>query len=139
MHPERQQRGFSLPLAVFIITVLALIGTAMVNLSRSGQQAVSAEVQSVRAFYAAESGAQLALHTIFPLSGGSIGVVACSALSLTPTYSAQGIEGCDASVSCTPQSVGGNTYYIVSSTGVCTFGGSANTARRSIEVMAKSP
>ncbi len=137
MRPE--ERGFSLPIAVFIITVLALIGAAMVTLSRTGQESVSAEVLSIRAFYAAESGAQLALHNIFPLAGGSIGAAGCNALSLTPNFTAAGLAGCSAVVSCTPQTVGGDTYYIVNSTGTCQFGPDGNTAHRSIEVMAKNP
>jgi len=59
-----RQRGFGLPLAVFIITVLALIGAAMVALTRTGQESVASEIQSIRAFYAAESGAQLALVAV---------------------------------------------------------------------------
>ena len=142
MRPEpthRRQRGFGLPLAVFIITVLALIGAAMVSLTRTGQESMSSEIQSIRAFYAAESGAQLALTTILPLTGGSIGVAGCNALSLNPAFNAAGLEGCTASVSCSGQTVDGSDYYRIVSLGECRFGASGNTARRRIEVMAKGP
>ncbi len=136
---HRRQRGFGLPLAIFIITVLALIGAAMVALTRTGQEAVSSEVQSVRAFYAAESGAQLALVQVLPLTGGSIGVPGCNALSLNPAFTAPGLTGCNASVTCSGQTVDGHDYYRITSTGECRFGGSGNTARRRIEVMARGP
>ncbi|HEB67245.1 MAG TPA: hypothetical protein ENI93_04795 [Gammaproteobacteria bacterium] len=142
MHPDssiRLQRGFGLPLAVFIITVLALIGTAMVALTRTGQESVASEIQSIRAFYAAESGAQLALVAVLPLTGGSIGVAGCNALSLNPAFNAAGLEGCTASVSCSGQTVNGQDYYRILSLGECRFGASGNTARRRIEVMAKGP
>ena len=142
MRPEptpRRQRGFGLPLAVFIITVLALIGAAMVALTRTGQEAVGSEIQSIRAFYAAESGAQIALATVLPLSGGSIGVAGCNALSLNPAFNATGLEGCTASASCSGQTVDGTDYYRITSLGECRFGGSGNTARRRLEVMVRSP
>jgi len=141
MRPSRQplnkQRGFSLPLAIFIITVLAVIGAVMVTLSQSGQQSTALEIQSIRAFYAAESGAQIGLHNIFPIAGGSIGAAGCTALSINQPFSTIGLQGCNAAVNCTPQTVSGDTYYIINSTGTCQMGGVHSTARRSIEVMAK--
>lgn len=128
------QRGFSLPVAVFIITILALIGTAMVALTQSGQESTAAEVQSIRAFYSAESGAQEALHALFPPDGGG---AVCN--NFSSSYTAPGMDGCSANVACTAQSVGGKNYYLISSTGTCTFGPVANIARRRIELMAKSP
>ena len=141
MHPEHtplnRQRGFSLPLAIFIITVLAVIGAVMVTLSQSGQQSTALEIQSIRAFYAAESGAQIGLHNIFPIAGGSIGAAGCTALVVNQTFNATGLQGCDAAVRCIPQTVSGDTYYVINSTGTCQMGDVNNTARRSIEVMAK--
>ncbi len=142
MRPDssiRLQRGFGLPLAVFIITVLALIGAAMVALTRTGQEAVGSEIQSIRAFYAAESGAQLALTAVLPLTGGSIGAAGCNALGLNPAFGATGLVGCTASVSCSGQTIDGRDYYRIVSLGECRFGASGNTARRRIEVMAKGP
>lgn len=138
-HPIKKQCGFSLPLAVFIITVLAVIGAVMVTLSQSGQQSTALEIQSIRAFYAAESGAQIGLHNIFPITGGSIGAAGCTALTINQNFTAVGLQGCGATVSCTPQTVSGDTYYLINSTGTCQLGGVSNTARRSIELMAKSP
>jgi len=135
MRPElSRQRGFSLPIAVFILTVLALIGTAMVLLMQSGQESTAAEVQSIRAFYSAESGAQEALRALFPLDGSA---AVCADFS--SAYSSNGLDGCAAEVTCTALTAGGQTYYLISSTGTCAFGPAANLARRSIEIMARSP
>jgi MSHA biogenesis protein MshP len=135
--PLRKQRGFSLPLAIFIITVLAVIGAVMVTLSQSGQQATALEIQSIRAFYAAESGAQIGLHNVLPVAGGSIGAAGCTALTINQSFNTTGLQGCTAVVRCTPQTVSGDTYYLINSTGTCQMGGIDNTARRNIEVMAK--
>jgi len=134
-----RQRGFGLPLAVFIITVLALIGAAMVALTRTGQESVASEIQSTRAFYAAESGAQIALTYVLPLAGGSIGVAGCNALAINPAFTTAGLEGCTASVTCSGQTVNGDEYYTLTSEGECRFGASGNTARRRIEIMARGP
>ncbi len=136
---SHRQRGFGLPLAVFIITVLALIGAAMVTLTRTGQESVASEIQSSRAFYAAESGAQIALTAVLPLSGGSIGVAGCNALNVNPAFTAPGLEGCAASVTCSGRTVDGHDYYTLTSEGECRFGNSGSTARRRIEVMVKGP
>jgi MSHA biogenesis protein MshP len=135
MRPEpSRQRGFSLPVAVFIITVLALIGTAMIQLVETGQASTSAEVQSIRAFYSAETGAQEALHALFPLDGS-----AGSCSDFSSAYSGNGLDGCGAEVTCTTLTAGSQTYYVINSTGTCAFGAAANAARRRVEVMAKGP
>ena len=137
LKPMNRQAGFSLPLAIYIITVLAVIGAVMVTLSQTGQQSTALEIQSIRAFYAAESGTQIGLHNVFPVAGGSIGAAGCTALTINQSFSTAGLQGCNATVGCTPQTVSGDTYYLINSTGTCQAGGVNNTARRSIEVMAK--
>ena len=79
MYPERgikQQIGAGLPVALFIITVLALIVTSMAQQQESSGASVSQQILSQRAFYAAESGAQVAVAEA--LSGSSCGSVSSS-------------------------------------------------------------
>ena len=128
------QRGFSLPVAIFILVIMALIGTALVNLSQSSHQALSQEVMSTRAFYAAESGAQFALSQLFPLNGAA---ATCSAPYPTVNMTATGLDGCSAVVNCSSNTIGTNTYYTLTSTGSCSF--ITTSATRQIELMAKSP
>lgn len=128
------QRGFSLPVAIFILVIMALIGTALVNLTLSSHQSLSQEVMSTRAFYAAESGAQTALSQLFPLNGTA---ATCSAPYPTVALSATGLDGCSAVVSCSSNIISTNTYYTLTSTGRCNF--VTTSATRQIELMAKSP
>lgn len=133
--PSRSsQHGFSLPVAIFILVIMALIGTALVNLTLSSHQSLSQEVMSTRAFYAAESGAQTALSQLFPLNGAA---ATCSAPYPTVTLSATGLDGCTAVINCSSNTIGTSTYYTLTSTGTCNF--VTTSATRQIELMAKSP
>lgn len=132
MSCEQRQRGFSLPMAIFILVIMALIGTALVSLSQSSHTALSQEVMSTRAFYAAESGAQLALNQLFSLNGAAAN---CSASYPIVTFNAMGLEGCTASVNCSSNTINSKSYYTLTSTGRCAA--ATITATRSIELMAK--
>lgn len=132
--PCPRQRGFSLPLAIFIIVIMALIGTAMVSITQTGQQSVASEVQSIRTFYAAETGAQTAVARLLPLDGSNPGCGAVSAsLSLTPAD----LSGCTVALDCDALSLAGDDYYRINSDARCSF--ADNDTRRQIEVMVKIP
>ena len=130
----RLQSGFSLPLAIFIIVSMALIGTAMVSFSQTGQQSVANEVQSIRTFYAAESGAQTAVAQLLPLDGSNPG---CGSVSSPLSFTVPELAGCNATLTCTTLSLAGEDYYRIGSNASCSFAG--NTTRRQLEVMVKEP
>lgn len=134
MYPEPRnlvnQGGAGLPVALFIITVLALLVIGMAQLQQASGESVSLQIQSQRAFYAAESGAQVAVRDV--LEAGS-----CSALTTPLSFSASALNGCSAVLSC--ESVtenisgpGGNTVFSIASTGQC--GSGPDRAVRIIEV-----
>lgn len=131
---NRCQRGFSLPVAVFILVIMALIGTALVSLTQSSHQALGQEVISTRAFYAAESGAQVALGQLFSLNGATAN---CAAPYPTINFTSAGLDGCSASVNCSSNTINSKTYYTLTSTGSCSF--ATTSATRQIELMAKGP
>ena len=131
---RRSQRGFSLPIAIFILVIMALIGAAMVTIMQNSQQSVSTAVLSTRAFFAAQSGAQYTLGQLFPLAGGAAN---CQASYPTLTFTTGGLAGCTATLSCTSRSIGGKSYYTLVSAGACAAG--TNQAVRQIEVQARSP
>jgi MSHA biogenesis protein MshP len=128
------QRGFSLPIAIFILVIMALIGTALVSLSQSSHQALGQEVISTRAFYAAESGAQVALAQLFPLTAAPAN---CAAPYPPVVFTASDLNGCTASVTCSSTTISGKSYYTLTSTGTCGF--ATLSATRQIELMAKTP
>lgn len=131
---ERTQRGFSLPVAIFILVIMALIGAAMVSIMQTSQQSVSTAVLSTRAFFAAESGAQQALGKLFTLDSSA---ASCLAPYPTLNFNATGLAGCNAVVSCSSSTIGSKTYYTLNSTGTCDL--SSNRAVRQIEVRAATP
>ena len=131
---KHYQRGFSLPVAIFILVVMALLGAAIINIMLSGQQGVSSEVLSTRAFFSAESGAQYALGQVFPLDGSP---GSCQAPYPTLNLTSSGLAGCRAEVSCSSTTIGSDLYYTITSTGSCDF--TSSSAVRQIELMARSP
>lgn len=61
---ESAQRGFSLISTLFILVVLAALGSYMVRLNVSQQTTTTLSLQSVRAWYAATSGMEWAVYRI---------------------------------------------------------------------------
>ena len=133
MYPEHsfgRQAGAGLPIALFIITVLALLVAGMAQLQESSGQAVSLQIQSQRAFFAAESGAQVAVRDV--LEGGS-----CSAVSSPLDFTVSALDGCSASVACNSVAAnikgpGGDTVFSIASRGQC--GSGPDQSERTVEV-----
>ena len=125
------QKGFSLPVAIFILILMALIAAAVVSIYSKSLDGVSQEVLSTRAFYAAESGAQHVLGQLFPLGGGAANCQANSSL----TFSTNGLNNCQASMSCNSTTIGSQIFYNIQSTGDCTTGNTRTV--RTIQMMAR--
>jgi MSHA biogenesis protein MshP len=125
-----RQAGAGLPIALFIITVLALLVIGMSQLQQASGESVSLQIQSQKAFFAAESGAQVGVRDV--LEGSS-----CGASNSPLAFTTPALNGCSATLSC--ESVteilggpGGNTVYSITSTGQC--GSGSDQAIRVIEV-----
>jgi len=58
----KSQTGAGLPIALFVITVLALLVIVMAQLQQGTGESLSLQIQSQRAFFAAESGAQVGVR-----------------------------------------------------------------------------
>lgn len=103
MYPNpKKQRGFLLPLAIFIVVVMGSFALVLSrNTIQSGGAAVQ-EITSVQAFYAAESGAQKGMQTLFFPGAIQRQVVddQCAKPATTTTYTATGLNNCTALVSC---------------------------------------
>jgi MSHA biogenesis protein MshP len=114
---KRGDRGFALMLAVFLIVTLAAIGMYLVTVSTGQSQAVSQDVQGVRAYQAARAG--LEWGTYRRLINAS-----CAASTPLPFANA-GLSGFCAVVTCsevTPvggEAEGGATVHVyrITSTG----------------------
>lgn len=134
MYPERslyKQTGAGLPVALFVITVLALLVIGMAQLQESSGKAISLQIQSQRAFFAAESGAQLTVAKIL-VSGD------CSGVPAELDFSAGALGECKAILACSASDLyalsgsGGGRVFTLISSGEC--GAGNDLARRRVEV-----
>ncbi|MDD5058407.1 MAG: hypothetical protein PHQ60_11100 [Sideroxydans sp.] len=58
------QQGFSIVSAIFLLVVLAFLGTAMVTFSTSQHQSAAMDVQGARAYQAARSGLEWGVYEV---------------------------------------------------------------------------
>lgn len=127
----RKQAGAGLPVALFVITVLALLVAVMAQLQQSSGEAVSLQVQSQRALFAAESGAQVAVREVLEGSG-------CSSVSSPKMFTVPGLSGCRAVMTCESISAEltgkspAEDIFTLTSTGQCGTG--IDGAERVVEV-----
>jgi len=132
MYPEQplsKQTGAGLPIAIFIVTVLSLIVLSMSQLQQSAGKAISLQIQSQRAFFAAESGAQLVLARIMPADKSD--PVTCPETLPDPidvSFSAGGLANCTASISCKAL----NPVVTIESNGSC--GAGIDMASRTVKI-----
>ena len=120
MYLERSpkpQTGAGLPLAIFIVTVLSLIVLGMSQLQQSSGKALSLQIQSQRAFFAAESGAQVAVERLLREES-------CPARI---NFDRQGLSDCAVDLACS-----GTDIIVVRSEGSC--GSGQERASRVVEV-----
>jgi MSHA biogenesis protein MshP len=117
-------RGLGLPLAIFIITVMAFIALAINELSEAGAKTVGVNVLSMRAFYAAESGANVVLAA----GGSGPPCNSSTTVNINSGNMQAGLAQCRATVTCTPN----GTVYDITSTGIC--GSGAEQATRIVRV-----
>jgi len=128
----KKQQGIGLPATVFIIVILSLIVVAMGDLTESSNLGFGQDYNSMRAFYAAESGAQVALNRVF------VGTQICgdtwADIDFDNGSANPGLDNCVAELACTQNDVTGSNYYTFTSTATCGSGFEVST--RSIEVRA---
>ncbi|MDY6841909.1 MAG: hypothetical protein SV429_10500 [Pseudomonadota bacterium] len=136
-HPHlaiRYQQGIGLPIALFVITVLALLVVGMAQLQQATGQSVSLQIQSQRAFYAAESGAQLAVARVLE------GAPDCTGVPSTVKFSTAGLAGCRADIDChitdpvTIPGGGNDRVATLQSHGRCGADNDPSQASRTVEV-----
>ncbi len=137
----RLQKGFMIPLALFIIIALSALALALTKMNSQASTSVVIEGVSLQAFFSAETGAQYAMHQLlFNVTNRSAADTNCTNMPATisgfPHVSAIGLQNCSVSISCSRASVSGNptSFYTIQSTGIC--GSGVLTAERTIEVNA---
>jgi len=123
MCPEPfHQRGVGLPAALFVITLMAAIAVAINYLVSQNAETLEEELRLTRAFYAAESGAGLAMGLLFPPDSFPqyTPALACPTVAREVMFLAEGLTVCSASIECTlDATVDAVNYFTVTSTGTC--------------------
>lgn len=135
---HKKQAGAGLPIAIFIVTVLSLIVLGMSQLQESSGNAVSLQIQSQRAFFAAESGAQVVIAELVE-EAGEQDIVSCppsnnETQEVLDNFNAPGLSSCQAVVNITKECVGSEGIVTVKSEGSCGPSGSPERAVRTVEV-----
>lgn len=135
---QKSQRGFLIPLAIFIVVVMSFFAIALwrttVQTTLSGAQ----ELVSIQAFYAAESGAQEAMQVLFfPDASNRMAINGrCTGLNIDTSFNGvAGLNGCTVQASCTCTSCSASdtsSYYAITSTGTC--GSGLMSASRTVRV-----
>ena len=90
---RHRQRGAGLPLALFIITVMALIVASMAQLQQGTSASVDRQILSQRVFLAAESGAQVSVAE-------TLNTESCNVDGTSVKFTKSGLKGCEAYISC---------------------------------------
>lgn len=118
-----KQFGSALMMALFIMIILILLGSALVKVLSTTSETTAQEVIGTRAYMAANSAMQAELQKLFPLNGAAS---ACNANAFydfsTSGANIDGLYHCTADLSCTSYAthpVSGETFYRLISTGKC--------------------
>jgi MSHA biogenesis protein MshP len=119
----RKQKGSTLMLALFIMIILILLGSALMKVLSSSSEATAQEVIGTRAYMAANSAMQAELSKLFPLNAAGL---QCNA-NATYDFSSSGanIDGlfnCTATTACANYAthpVTNEEFYRLTSTGKC--------------------
>ena len=91
------ERGFSLITAIFLLVVLTLLGAYMVRISGVQRATANFAVQGARAYYAARSGVEWGVYQAIKNN-------TCSGAPVTFPFTGVGLQGFQASVTCTSTS-----------------------------------
>ena len=122
--PLRQQRGFAIAAAIFLIVVLALLATGMVQIASTSHTSLSQEYTSARAYLAARSSLQWGMYqAIYGGSGNA-----------TISFSNGALAGTQASVSSSSVNVDGDTFYTLDASGIYGSSSDAEYSRRQLRL-----
>jgi len=120
------QKGVSMAFLLFAIIIISLLAAGLMRLNSQSSVSNVQQVISARAFFAAESGANLQALRIFPVAGGAPN---CS--NPPPfNFAANGLSGCTATTTCNATLINGVNYFTVTSIGQCNVGQPLQATRR---------
>ncbi len=122
-----KQHGISMAFLLFTMIIVSLLAAALMRLNSQSSISTIHQTISTRAFFAAESGANLQALAIFPITGVS------NCINRTYSFNVDGLLGCSAVTTCTTFIINTKNYYQVTSKGQCNSGQDLQ-ATRTIEI-----
>ena len=134
----RQQTGSVLVLIVALLVVFAAAGVGLLTQQTNSRIAALQHGLTFAAKNAADSGAGYALNQLFyPDKTRSDADTGCASMPASVAFSAAGLQGCSATLSCTSTWTAGSVEhsYTVISTGEC--GSGTSIVRRRTQVIAR--
>jgi MSHA biogenesis protein MshP len=155
MYPERlrksfdpsfaRQRGFLLPVALFIIIAMGLFALALWRTTAQSSVSAVQELITLQTLYAAESGAQEGMSRLFYPDASSRATVdaQCTGVDRVRSYdNIGGLHNCTSTISCSCVDENGSpcgplanfSFYTITSTGEC--GSGAVRSERTLQVSA---
>lgn len=127
MYPDyKKQQGSALVMVVFIIIVMLALVMSLSRLLITGSDTLVYEVQGTRAFFAAQSGLEIAMTQVLPLDGSG----ACNGSVAMPPFPADIPELAHCTVNVTCEAA--NDVYHLTSTAQCSSGNF--TTSRTVEL-----
>lgn len=130
-----RQKGVGLPATIFLIVIIAMIVLALSELNQKSNLGFGQDLYATRAFYAAESGAQIALNQVF-VGAQACGIGMTGIDFNTGGVANPGLDDCKVTVDCQQTVVEVISYYTFTSSATCGTG--FEQAQRRIEVRARS-
>jgi len=119
---KNNQKGVGLPIAIFVITVLAAYAVNMGLLLEDNATGRIENITNLRASLAADTGADLGMNVAFDPSDAPdyAGGITCSSTAINYSFANDpGMSGCTAAVTCSAVTAGGKTIYTITSVGTC--------------------
>lgn len=102
MSLKYKQSGITLIGALFIIVVMALLGTGLLQLTTTSQQSIGQEITSVKSYFAGHSALQWGMYQA--TFAGATG-------THTLTFNQPGLANTTAITTLTSNNIDGSTYY----------------------------
>ena len=124
----KSQQGVSIVAAIFLITALALLATAAVQIVSTGQQSISQEITSVKAYFAGQTGLQWGMYQAVYATPTGTHVVTLTNSGLTNTTVDVGFSA---------STIGGNTYYQITANGKYSTSASPEYSSRELRMRFK--
>ena len=117
-----RQQGMGLPMALFIILILSIVGLAVNRLADTSSQNYSSNIAAQQAYLMAYSAIQQQLIDTL-----AVDTCQCTAANTTVTLAVAGLNSCQAVVSCSSFVAEGQTYCDISSAASCDGGNGTRT------------